>query len=67
MKPGKMTKGRLASVWAILAAPLVGAPLMVALLTLPSGASVEPAAEPEVGAALEQVESRELEELTARG
>ena len=42
--------------WAIFGAPLVGVPLMVAVLALGSGGAVDSAVESEVGFAVEQVE-----------
>ncbi|HUF75350.1 MAG TPA: hypothetical protein VMM35_03690 [Longimicrobiales bacterium] len=43
-------------VWAVFGAPLVGVPLMVAVLALGSGGAVDSAVEPEAGFAVEQVE-----------
>lgn len=42
--------------WAAIAAPLVGVPLMVALLTLASPEENAPVGEPEIGVRTEQVE-----------
>ncbi len=42
--------------WVAIAAPLVGVPLMVALLALASPQGNEPTAEPEIGVRTEQVE-----------
>jgi hypothetical protein len=46
-------------VWAVLGAPLVGVPLMVALLALGSGTAVETAVDSDAGYAVEQVEMPE--------
>ena len=50
--------------WAVLGAPLVGVPLMVAVLALGSGTAVDAALEPELGSAVEQVEAVESVETT---
>ena len=42
--------------WVAIGAPLVGVPLMVALLALASPQENEPASEPEIGVRTEQVE-----------
>ena len=44
--------------WVALGAPLVGVPLMVALLTLASPQEKAPVAEPEIGVRTEQVGSQ---------
>lgn len=48
--------------WAVFGAPLVGVPLMVAVLALGSGSTIDTAVEPEVGYAVEQVEMPETAE-----
>lgn len=45
--------------WAVFGAPLVGVPLMVALLALGSGPAVDTAVDGDVGFAVEQVEMPE--------
>ena len=54
-----LNEERAGPVWAVFGAPLVGVPLMVALLALGSGTPVDTAVEPEVGFAVEQVEMPE--------
>jgi len=50
--------------WAVFGAPLVGVPLMVALLALGSGTSAQAAGDVEPGFSVEQVEHVELPEMT---
>jgi hypothetical protein len=45
--------------WAVFGAPLVGVPLMVAILAVGSGTAIDSGVEPEVGPAMEQVEMPE--------
>jgi hypothetical protein len=45
--------------WAVFGAPLVGVPLMVAILALGSGSAMDSGVEPEAGSAMEQVEMPE--------
>ena len=42
--------------WAVFGAPLVGVPLMVAILALGSGSAIDTTVEADVGFAVEQVE-----------
>jgi hypothetical protein len=46
--------------WAVFGAPLVGVPLMVVLLAIGSGTTVDAAVETDVGFAVEQVDLPEL-------
>jgi len=46
--------------WAVFGAPLVGVPLMVALLAIGSGTSAEAAGDVEPGFSVEQVEPPEM-------
>ena len=52
-----LNEDRAGPIWAVFGAPLVGVPLMVAVLALGSGSAIDSAAEPEVGLAAEQVET----------
>ena len=47
--------------WAVIGAPLIGVPLMVALLALSSPKEVAPVAEPKAGFTTEQVEIQKVE------
>ncbi len=53
------TADKAAPLWAVFGAPLVGVPLMVALLALGSGPAVDRVVDPDVGVATEQVEMPE--------
>jgi hypothetical protein len=46
--------------WAVLGAPLVGVPLMVGLLALGSGTTVDAAVDDDTGLAVEQVDMPEV-------
>lgn len=48
--------------WAVFGAPLVGVPLMVVLLAIGSGKTVDVAVETDIGFAVEQVDLLELDD-----
>ena len=54
----------LGPLWAVFGAPLVGVPLMVALLALGSGSTVDTAVEPDVGFQVEHVDADQTESAT---
>lgn len=56
MTRAHITKDKAVPLWAVIGAPLVGVPLMVALLSLASPKEHEPVVETDVGFATEQVE-----------
>ena len=58
----KIDKDRAVLVWAAIGAPLIGVPLLVALLALTAPAHRTPSVEPAVGAAAEQVEVLPVEQ-----
>ena len=49
--------------WAAVGAPLVGVPLMVALLALATPAATVPTGEPDAGAKTEQVEVQTVDQM----
>lgn len=51
---------RAGPLWAVFGAPLVGVPLMVVLLAIGSGNTVDAAMETDIGFAVEQVDLLEL-------
>ncbi len=52
---------RAVPIWAVIGAPLVGVPLMVALLALSSPKETAPVVEPKAGFTTEQVEIQRVE------
>ena len=55
---------RVGPLWAVIGAPLVGVPLMVALLALGSRSTVDAAVEPDVGYQIEHVDAAQVEPAT---
>ena len=53
--------------WALIGAPLVGVPLMVALLSLVAPAETAPPGEPEAGVKTEQVEVQAVDAVFRNG
>jgi hypothetical protein len=67
MTNGHLHTEKAGPLWAVFGAPLVGVPLMVALLALCSGTTVEAAGDVEAGFSVEQVEQVEMpQELEAQ-
>jgi len=62
-----MKEEKAVPIWAALGAPLIGVPLMVALLALAAPARPDAAVDPDAGVRIEQVEGQTVEQMIDAG
>ena len=63
----RMDREKVVPLWAAIGAPLVGVPLMVALLALAAPGGTAPASEPDAGMRTEQVEAETVDHAIDTG